>query len=173
MKRNNENVAMNLIDIEQIGKEFSLRRDIVHEMLIKWSNVNSNKIIHTHGDGSVFVQESFYLELIKSKEYIDSFVCDYAFIEDHIVKDLKSLRQSYIYFLLDMGQVVYVGQSGNVYPRVTTHQKDKLFDNVAVCQVHSIHLDIAEQANIIYHKPRLNKTMWAPKAMFKRVLEYL
>ena len=112
---------MNTIDIEQIGKEFSLRQDIVREMLTEWSNINNDKIMHRFDNGRLCVQESFYLQLIKSKEYIDSFICDYAFIEDHIVKDLKSLRQSYIYFLLDMGQVVYVGQSGNVYSRVTTH----------------------------------------------------
>ncbi len=164
---------MNTIDIEQVGKEFSLRRVIVHEMLTKWSDVNSNKIMHTHGDGSVSIQESFYLELIKSKEYIDSFICDYAFIEEHIVKDLMPLRQSYIYFLLDMGKVIYVGQTHNMYSRAVVHRKDKLFDDVAVCQVHSTLLDIAEQSNIIYHSPRLNKTMWSPKAIFKRVLEYI
>ena len=164
---------MNTVDIEQIGKEFSIRQDIICEMLIKWSNVNNNKIIHRFSDGRVCVQESFYLQIIKSKEYIDSFICDYAFIEDHIVEDLMSLRQSYIYFLLDVGRVVYVGQTNNIYNRAATHRKDKLFDDVAVCQVHSTLLNIAEHVNIIHHSPRLNKTMWSPKAMFKRVLEYM
>ena len=164
---------MNTVDIEQIGKEFSLRQDIISEMLIKWSNVNNNKIIHRFDDGRICVQESFYLQLIKSKEYIDSFSCDYAFIEDHIVKDLRSLRQSYIYFLLDMGQVVYVGQTNDIYNRTATHRKDKHFSDIAVCQVHYTLINIAEQVNIIHHSPRLNKTMWSPSAMFKRVLEYL
>lgn len=165
--------AMNTIDIEQVGKEFSLRRDIVCEMLIEWSNANSNKIIYRLNDGSACVQESFYLELVKSKEYIDSFICDYAFIENHIVKDLMPLRQTYIYFLLDMGRVVYIGQTNDIYQRSLKHRKDKLFDEVAACQVHSSLLNIAEQVNIIYHSPRLNKTMWSPRAMFKRVLEYI
>ena len=160
------------VNIEQVGKEFSLRQDIVYEMLTKWSDINNNKIVHRLNDGSACVQESFYLQLIKSKEYIDSFICDYAFIEDHTVTDLRSLRQSYVYFLLDMGQVVYVGQTNGMYRRAVVHRKDKLFDAVAVCQVHSIHLDIAEQVNIIHHSPRLNKVVWTPKAMFKRVLEY-
>ena len=162
-----------IVDIEQIGREFSLRQDIVSEMLMKWSSLNSNKIIHSLDDGSVYVQESFYLQLIKSKEYIDSFICDYAFIDEHIVKDLMSLRQTYVYFLLDMGRVVYVGQTNDMYKRAVSHRRDKLFDDVSVCQVHSTLLNVAEQANIIYHNPRLNKTMWSPQAMFKRVLEYL
>ena len=162
-----------MVCIEQIGKEFSLRRDIVSEMLMKWSDTNSNKIIHSLSDGSVCVQESFYLQLIKSKEYIDSFICDYAFINEHIVKDLMPLRQTYIYFLLDMGKVVYVGQTNRIYNRTVSHRRDKIFDEVAVCQVHSTLLNVAEQANIIYHNPRLNKTMWSPVAMFKRVLGYL
>lgn len=60
-----------------------------------------------------------------------------------------------VYFLLDGNEVVYVGQSVNVYSRISQH-KDKLFDRYAYvpCRVES--LDALESLYIHFLRPRLN-----------------
>lgn len=66
-------------------------------------------------------------------------------------------RASGVYFLLDGNDVVYVGQSKNVYTRISEHA-DKQFDRYAFvpCPVES--LDVLESLYIHCLRPRLNGT---------------
>lgn len=62
-----------------------------------------------------------------------------------------------VYFLLDEGQVVYVGQTVRLWLRLPQHQA-KRFDEVKFITVDENQLDVAEQAFIAYYQPRLNRT---------------
>ena len=76
--------------------------------------------------------------------------------EDEIVKSaLPWNKASGIYFLVDAEKVVYVGQSVDVYSRISQH-KDKVFDRYAFvpCPVSS--LDRLESLYIHLLQPLLN-----------------
>ena len=62
-----------------------------------------------------------------------------------------------VYFLLKEGNVVYVGQSINVYARIMQH-KDKCFDTFAYIPCENGQLDILESLYIHLLRPSLNGT---------------
>tara|TARA_R110002012_G_scaffold306394_1_gene511074 strand:- start:226 stop:921 length:696 start_codon:yes stop_codon:yes gene_type:complete len=61
-----------------------------------------------------------------------------------------------IYFLIKDSEVVYVGQSINVYSRVNTHSQDKDFNKIHVLPCGIEELDDLESAYIHHLHPRLN-----------------
>jgi excisionase family DNA binding protein len=65
-------------------------------------------------------------------------------------------QASGIYFLCDGEEVVYVGQSVDVYSRVLQHRRSKQFDRVFWWPVPASELDKIEGAFIRTLKPRLN-----------------
>ena len=75
---------------------------------------------------------------------------------DEITKAaLPWARSSGVYFLLDGDDVVYVGQSVNVYSRIGQHT-DKRFDRYAFVPCHVDALDKLESLYIHCLRPRLN-----------------
>ena|SRR3990167_5482971 len=78
--------------------------------------------------------------------------------EEEIAKSaLPWSKASGVYFLLDCNEVVYVGQSVNVYNRIGRHE-DKQFNRYAFvpCAIDS--LDMLESLYIHCLRPRLNGT---------------
>lgn len=68
-----------------------------------------------------------------------------------------------IYFLLNEGEIVYVGQSKrSVRQRILQHRKDKVFDSFFVKPYERKSLDFMEAMYIFVHTPKYNKVM--PKA---------
>ena len=64
-------------------------------------------------------------------------------------------RSPGVYFLLDQDEIVYVGQSVNVYARIAQHQ-DKKFDRYAFISCSVDALDKLESIYIHYLRPKLN-----------------
>lgn len=62
-----------------------------------------------------------------------------------------------VYFLIDTGKVVYVGQSTNVYARIASHH-DKVFDSFAFMPCDKTVLDNLESLYIHILRPALNGT---------------
>jgi hypothetical protein len=62
-----------------------------------------------------------------------------------------------VYFLIDTGKVVYVGQSTNVYARIASHH-DKVFDSFAFMPCNKKVLDNLESLYIHILRPALNGT---------------
>jgi len=60
-----------------------------------------------------------------------------------------------VYFLIDSGRVVYVGQSVNVYARIASHN-DKVFDSFAFIPCDKNVLDSLESLYIHILRPALN-----------------
>lgn len=80
--------------------------------------------------------------------------------ENAIVKgSMPWAKVSGIYFLISVGRVVYVGQSVDVFGRISTHQKDKAFDSISYvpCEPHL--LDKMESLYIHTLRPPLNGDM--------------
>jgi predicted GIY-YIG superfamily endonuclease len=63
----------------------------------------------------------------------------------------------WIYFLLNDGIVVYVGQSQDYKGRVYTHKKDKVFNSVRAIECCSCKLNYYEKRWIDRFKPKYNK----------------
>lgn len=63
-----------------------------------------------------------------------------------------------VYFLICDNRVLYVGQSSNVYPRVSNHLRDSLhdFDRVAVIECPAEELDVLESLYIWWLQPEGN-----------------
>jgi len=64
-----------------------------------------------------------------------------------------------VYFLIKDGRVVYVGQSGSVYSRISNHQSSKDFDSIAWVPCDTSILDRLESLYIHSLRPILNGTM--------------
>jgi hypothetical protein len=60
-----------------------------------------------------------------------------------------------VYFLIDSGKVVYVGQSVNIYARIASHH-DKVFDSFAFIPCNKKTLDSLESLYIHTLRPALN-----------------
>ena len=63
-----------------------------------------------------------------------------------------------VYFLIDSGKVVYVGQSVNIYARIASHH-DKVFDSFAFIPCNKKTLDSLESLYIHILRPALNGNM--------------
>lgn len=67
-----------------------------------------------------------------------------------------------VYFLVDSGKVVYVGQSVNVYARIAQHH-DKVFDSFAFIPCEKDMLNALESLYIHVLRPPLNGNMYGGK----------
>lgn len=78
-----------------------------------------------------------------------------------VISELASGKQYFIYFLLKNNRVVYIGQSNNnVLGRISSHLKDKDFDEVYYksFSVENV-MDEYEKRFILKYRPKLNKAM--------------
>lgn len=79
------------------------------------------------------------------------------------LEEVQVHRSLVIYFLLFLGDLVYVGKSNNVHSAITRHH-DKEFDQVFIRKVDpEADIDLLEQACIVYLKPRLNRQVSSNK----------
>lgn len=79
------------------------------------------------------------------------------------IKESKALTgksEGFIYYLMDNNEVIYVGQTVALEPRILQHRKDKKFSSVRFVGVgDSVSLNDAEFSQILAHKPLLNITL--------------
>ena len=76
--------------------------------------------------------------------------------------------QSFVYFLLDGNEVVYVGQTSAGLGRPFQHMHDKVFDCVKIIPCKKCELDKMESAYITKYKPKYNRIINA--ALYVRLL---
>ena len=69
---------------------------------------------------------------------------------------LEDMCYSCIYFLLNKGEVCYVGQSNRGMIRALTHYKDKEYDEIRVIVVNEELLDEKEAFYILKYTPKYN-----------------
>lgn len=62
-----------------------------------------------------------------------------------------------IYFLLDKGEIVYIGKSTDIHNRVHDHKLDKIFDSYNMVEVDLIDLHKTERHFINKYLPKYNK----------------
>lgn len=75
-------------------------------------------------------------------------------------KDLKTLSDPGIYFLLDGSHIVYVGQSVQPEARIISHiRTEKDFDGYAISRCGHLDLDDLEVRYILKYTPKYNKNL--------------
>ncbi len=77
------------------------------------------------------------------------------YIYSYKLKDLMNI--SAVYFLINNKNVVYVGQTNNLFRRISEH-KDKLFDDIYWFPTNKTELKTVEEYFIIAMNPEYNKT---------------
>lgn len=75
-----------------------------------------------------------------------------------IIGKAQPLPYTIVYFLINDGEIVYVGQSKLGLSRVYQH-RDKVFDGVYYIPVKADMLDTVENYYILKFKPKYNKTL--------------
>lgn len=70
-------------------------------------------------------------------------------------------NNEYIYFLFDGEELVYVGQTTNIYQRIGVHMKKKTFDSFSKIKVDlsQKELDLLETHYILNFKPKYNNRL--------------
>ena len=79
-----------------------------------------------------------------------------------------------IYFLFDGSNLVYIGQSENIFKRVPIHLETKKFDNWNYIEFVEDDLNILEAEFILKYKPKYNKSIpknnrWVSQSLIKKI----
>lgn len=74
------------------------------------------------------------------------------------IKNIPKISKSFVYFLIEKGNIVYVGQTTQGLSR-PFHHTDKSFDEVRMVEVPSDMLDTFEKFYILKYSPRYNKDL--------------
>jgi hypothetical protein len=125
---------MDIIEIKRISKRFGLSENHTKKYLLKVSNINGILLMNEH-NGKTYVRKSFYDELIYMADKYESLIPPLSCIKNNASDKVPFKNGSYIYFLLDGAEVVYIGQTVNLSYRVQSHLKDKSFDSVNYFEV--------------------------------------
>ena len=146
-----------MVNIKVIATEYDMKPDDVFNAILSYGNKINYKLL-TQVDGEVCAPKWLWRQM-KSVG-----VCSRGHIipTDLIKFKLQSIETGIrpaVYFLYDGDELVYVGQSRNVYGRINEHLKDddKVFDAFAIFSASSCEFLDIEQANIDYYKPKYNK----------------
>ena len=78
--------------------------------------------------------------------------------EEKQYKEFVDMPSTFVYFLLQGEEVVYVGQTTQGYSRILQH-KDKIFDKVRYIECTKDDLDTLESEYILKYSPLYNKTV--------------
>lgn len=68
----------------------------------------------------------------------------------------ESTDIGFVYFLINDGEIVYVGQTIHLMPRIASHKRDKDFDSYNFIECKASELDLIESFYIHVLSPRLN-----------------
>lgn len=73
---------------------------------------------------------------------------------------ISDLPTSFVYFLLDGDEVVYVGQTSvGIYRPIAHLHSEKVFDRIEIIKCPVIYLDEIEGKLILKYRPKYNKTI--------------
>lgn len=142
--------------ITEIAKEYNLLPKELNDMFVR----NNIYVSTTFGINDGFIEAELYDHITERYANYSSNI----FLESAIV-DMKCTtvpikKSSYIYFLINNGIIVYVGQSFQLLGRIQNHidNDGKAFDAISVIEVDRKSLNIYERLYINTIKPQLNRT---------------
>jgi hypothetical protein len=130
---------------------------------------------HVNVIGSnAYVNEDVYKVLMSYYSTLHTRIVDINKIQKTTV--IPIVPGYYVYFLFNLDEVIYIGQSGDLLGRLAAHKCDKKFDSVYYLNFDTPHeMHITEQVNIRHYRPDLNKNDFADGkvALFKHLVDLI
>jgi hypothetical protein len=159
---------MEKVSIQELNKLFDLDELSLFNNIMRMGNRYGRKILHQE-DSKLFVDPIIYEEVLEELRSLNEYCFkDFKNYENRLVPFKNG---SYIYYLFDNRQIVYVGQTINVAARIPCHLKDKKFDDVYYFEVPNKDRLLIESYNIEEHKPFYNGLGVDSQILLKGVLE--
>lgn len=146
------------VKIEQVG----LRPSDVVKMSLEAISLNqASQWISAKGSRKLSQPVISMLHLMCKEKEGGRSIYEGLFSADYIIKSSVSAVSGItgIYFLLLNKEVVYVGQSVNVYARIAQHSYDKKFDSIFIHECEKENLTDLENLYIYSLKPKLNSVV--------------
>lgn len=148
----------NLYSIRLLSKHFDIKEsDIINLIQIKEKR-SGIKILLTENYQSYYLPIWIYDKIIESEARLNSLIIDEKIVLEKACNSVPIEVNSYVYFLLFENKVIYIGQTTDILMRISTHKKDKTFDQIACFIIPQSDLLTIETMNIQYYKPKLNKS---------------
>lgn len=92
---------------------------------------------------------------------------NYEEIEIPEVEVLPKPEFGYVYFLFNLGCLIYIGRTANIVQRLLAHKKEKIFDRCVAKKYHVSELPQRERQAIRKYKPIQNSVEWFQKGLNK------
>lgn len=140
-----------MVALEKLANEYRIDKKILYRILLWWSNKNGVSLLETEDS----VYDAVYDEIVATKKYLLSE--KFVWKPNNISGVVPIKLSSYLYFLYQGKDIVYIGQSCNLLDRISTHRRDKSFDSIACKEVPKRDLLKIETININYYAPMYNK----------------
>lgn len=141
--------------ISLLGEYLCIDADIIYESLLRYSDSMGLKLIHFEG-GERWLPTFIYDMILSVYGSIDSYKFDYDYIVQNSCKTVPIDDNGYVYFLINNGNIIYVGQSNCLVGRIYSHKLDKVFDYVFTIQVPANSMSLLEYYYINKIKPYIN-----------------
>ncbi len=142
--------------ITEIAKEYNLLPKELNDMFVR----NNIYVSTTFGINDGFIEVELYDHITERYANYSSNIFPESAIIDMKGTTVPIKKSSYIYFLINNGIIVYVGQSFQLLGRIQNHidNDGKAFDAISVIEVDRKSLNIYERLYINTIKPQLNRT---------------
>jgi hypothetical protein len=163
------------IKIERLAVAFGLysgkKREPDVRLVYSRLLTHSNRIQFVILESENTIHKAAYEEILSTKERL--------FEGEYIFKDLVPQPHvpvcgrgtSFVYFLFQDGQLVYIGQTKNLLNRISCHaDSSKEFNEMCCFEVDPDNLSLIETLNISFYKPPLNTASADPMTLFDIVL---
>jgi hypothetical protein len=158
------------IHLGLVSERFGVAYEVVREYILKCGNVQGVQLL-SHDDTGHSVSEQLFRDLEDTDAWFQSLVVNLDTVRRCARGDVPFDKEPRLYFLLDGGVIVYIGQTGNICSRIAQHLKGKVFDGVYTVPTSKEKSFIAEAVNILYHTPYYNKDVIRPEHYFNEVLK--
>lgn len=148
----------NFYNVRLLSKHFDIKEsDTINLIQIKENN-NKIKILYTENYQSYYIPVDTYNKIIESESALNKLIIDKKSVLEKACTSVPLKQSNYIYFLISNDTIIYIGQTYDILARISSHQKDKSFDQIACFEVPQSDKLTIETMNIQYHQPLLNKS---------------
>jgi hypothetical protein len=162
------------VELDELAKRFDLPHLVTLDTVRNYGNTIRTKLL-CEICGKTSIPMVMFEELIK----IDNEFQGLALSSEEVFKQAHTHipfdSDPRVYFLIEDGEIVYIGQTCCICARIATHAGAvdgvKKFDKVTTISVKRELLKITETVNIRKYKPRLNRDIMSNENYLKEVLK--
>ena len=159
-----------MISVKEIADRFGLSEKDTRKVFIAYGNKVSYQFI-TYTNQGYSVHEDVLTEINDADREFNKMVVPLSEIMKRVKDSIPFAKGPKLYFLFNLGKLVYIGMSHSLAARIGNHVEKKVFDKAAVFDVKASRLPLVEKVNIWYHNPPLNCDALTQELYFREVLK--